>query len=194
MDDVLSARFGGGGSGGRDGITPGRGQSAGRCDHDAVTKRVAVIYPEAETGAVERFRKRWDPLGGAVAAHVTIAFPFDWDRGPGELQRLLKGVLPKPFAIRLGAPTVWDDEYLFLLAERGGVQIARLHDAVYSAVGLPRAERFVPHMTIGRRAPGPDQERMVRAAAGLSVNGWARELAIYRREANGIRTPEFTVS
>jgi 2'-5' RNA ligase len=159
-----------------------------------VTKRVAVIYPEAEIGAVERFRKRWDPLGATMAAHVTIAFPFDWDRGPRELQRLLKGVLPKPFAIRLGAPTVWDDEYLFLLAERGGVQIARLHEAVYGAVGLARAERFVPHMTIGRRPPGPDQERMVRAAAGLSVNGWARELSVYRKDANGLRTPEFTVS
>lgn len=159
-----------------------------------MTKRVAVIYPEAETGAVERFRKRWDPLGGAVDAHVTIAFPFDWDRGAGELQRLLKGVLPKPFAIRMSAPTVWDDEYLFLLAERGGIQIARLHEAVYNALGLARAERFVPHMTIGRRAPGADQERMVRAAAGLSVNGWARELSIYRVDTAGIRTPEFTVT
>lgn len=159
-----------------------------------MTKRVAVIYPEAETGAVERFRKRWDPAGGVMPAHVTIAFPFDWHREPAELQTLLKGVLSKPFAIRLAAPTIWDDEYLFLLAERGGVQIARLHDAVYNALGLARAERFVPHMTIGRRPPGPDQERMTRAASGLSINGWARELAIYRREENGIRTPEFTVT
>jgi 2'-5' RNA ligase len=159
-----------------------------------VTKRVAVIYPDADTGPVELFRQRWDPLGGIVAAHVTIAFPFDWAGDPGELPGRLSATMPKAFALRLGSPTVWDDEYLYLLAERGGAQIARLHDAVHNALGLARAERFVPHMTVGRRPPGTEQERMLRAADGLSVNGWARELSIYRREPDGRRVHEFTVS
>jgi 2'-5' RNA ligase len=143
---------------------------------------------------VERFRQRWDPLRGAVPAHVTIAFPFDWARGLDELRELLTGVLPRPFALRLGAPTIWEDEYLFLLAERGGVEIARLHEAVYGVLGLARAERFVPHMTVGRRPPGPEQEAMLRAAGGLTVDGWARELSVYRREPDGRRTHEFTVA
>ena len=159
-----------------------------------MTKRVAVIYPDADTGPVEVFRQRWDPLGSLVAAHVTIAFPFDWDGQPGELPARLAGTMPRPFAVRLGSPTVWDDEYLYLLAERGGAQIARLHDAVYNALGLPRAERFVPHMTVGRRSAGPDQDRMLRAADGLSVNGWARELSVYRRESGGRCIHEFTIS
>jgi 2'-5' RNA ligase len=163
------------------------------CDHGRVTKRVAVIYPEAETGAVERFRRRWDPLGPVVGAHVTIAFPFDWDRGTDELRGLLTEAMPKPFAVRLGAPTIWDDEYLFLLAERGGAHIARLHEAVYSTLGLARSERFVPHMTVGRRAPGPEQDRMLRAASGLAVAGWARTLSVHRREADGRLAHEFTV-
>jgi 2'-5' RNA ligase len=165
-----------------------------RCDHGWVTKWVAVLHPEADTGAVERFRLRWDPLGGAVAAHVTIAFPFDWQRGRDELHGLLTGMLPKPFAVRLGAPTVWEEEYLFLLAERGGAQIARLHEAVYGVLGLARAERFVPHMTVGRRLPGAEQERMLRAADGLTLDGWARELSVYRREPDGRRVHEFTVN
>jgi 2'-5' RNA ligase len=159
-----------------------------------VTKRVAVLYPEAETVAVERFRRRWDPLGGFVAAHVTIAFPFVWDRGLDELRDLLAQAMPKPFAVRLGAPTIWDDEYLFLLAERGGAEIARLHEAVHNTLGLPRSERFVPHMTVGRRPPGADQDRMVRAAAGLGLTGWARTLSVYRREPDGTRVHELTVA
>jgi len=159
-----------------------------------VTKRVAVIHPEADTVAVERFRRRWDPLGGAVPAHVTIAFPFEWERGADELRGLLTGVLAKPFAVRLGAPTVWEDEYLFLLAERGGADIARLHEAVYTVLRLARAERFVPHMTIGRRPPGSEQHTMLRAADGLTVDGWARKLSVYRREPGGRRIHEFTVT
>jgi len=159
-----------------------------------VTKRVAVIHPEADTGAVERFRQRWDPLGGAVAAHVTIVFPFESQYGVAELRELLAGVLPKPFAVRLGAPTVWEDEYLFLLAERGGAQIARLHETVYGMLRLARAERFVPHMTVGRRPPGAEQDKMLRAADGLILDGWARELSVYRREPDGRRVHEFTVS
>ena len=155
---------------------------------------MAVIYPEAETGAVERFRRRWDPMGALVAAHVTIAFPFDWDRDADEMRALLTEAMPKPFAVRLSAPTIWDDEYLFLLAERGGAHIARLHEAVHSALGLARSERFVPHMTVGRRPPGPEQDRMVRAAGGLAVNGWARTLSVYRREADGRLTHELTVT
>jgi 2'-5' RNA ligase len=158
-----------------------------------VTTRVAVIYPDADTGAVERFRRRWDPLGGSLAAHVTIAYPFKWERGVAELRELLAGVAPAPFALRLGVPTVWEDEYLFLLAERGGAQIARLHDAVHGALGLARAERFVPHMTVGRRPPGAEQDRMRRAADGLAVSGWARGLSVYRREADGRRIHEFAV-
>jgi len=165
-----------------------------QCDHDGVTKRVAVIYPDADTEAVELFRQRWDPLGGVVAAHVTIAFPFDWAGEPGELPARLAGTMPKPFAVRLASPTVWDDEYLYLLAERGGAQIARLHDAVHNALGLARAERFVPHMTVGRRPAGTDQEQMLRAAGGLTVTGWARELSVYRRETGGRRIHEFTIS
>jgi 2'-5' RNA ligase len=165
-----------------------------RCDHGRVTKRVAVIYPEAETSGVERFRRRWDPLGGLVAAHVTIAFPFEWERGLDELRDLLAQTMPKPFALRLDAPTIWDDEYLFLLADRGGAEIARLHEAVHNTLGLPRSERFVPHMTVGRRPPGPDQDRMVRAATGLAVNGWARTLSVYRREPDGTRVHELTVT
>jgi 2'-5' RNA ligase len=152
-----------------------------------------VIYPEADLDAVERFRAHWDPLSGVVAAHVTIAFPFEWRSGAEALQAVLGDVAPMPFRVRLGAPTVWDDEYLFLLAEEGGGDIARLHDAVHRAAGVGRPERFVPHMTIGRRPPGAEQHRMLRAAHGLVVSGWVRALSVYRREPDGRRVEEFTL-
>jgi hypothetical protein len=35
---------------------------------------------------------------------------------------------------------------------------------------------------------------MLRAADGLTLDGWARELSVYRREPDGRRVHEFTVN
>ncbi|WP_433061849.1 2'-5' RNA ligase family protein [Dactylosporangium sp. CS-033363] len=153
------------------------------------TDRVLAIFPDLDTAGIERFRARWDPLAAAVPAHITIAFPFTWPGTALSLAGALRPVLAAcpPFPVELTEPSVWEDEYLFLLLGAGHDQVRRLHDSVYGLAlpGLQRPARFVPHMTIGRAAG-------IVAAGELSlpVSGLARSLTVYRRDGDGTRTRE----
>ena len=71
---------------------------------------------------VESFRARWDPLATSVSAHITVVFPFDWSDTLPALSTVLGTVaaVNPAFPVALGRVTVWEDEYLFLLAHQGG--------------------------------------------------------------------------
>ncbi|HCT80722.1 MAG TPA: hypothetical protein DGG94_03070 [Micromonosporaceae bacterium] len=166
----------------------------------APARRVVVIFPNAaNTGAVEGFRARWDPLAAQVRAHITLVFPFETDAAAAdELRRSIAGVAARqaPFAIELVEPTIWEREYLFLLARQGGAEIGRLHHALYDA--LPEALKeggFVPHMTIGRRQVPQEIEAAYHGARGLNLEvcGFARELTVYRIDPDGSRRAEVVV-
>jgi 2'-5' RNA ligase len=148
------------------------------------------------TAVVERFRGKWDPLAAAVPAHITIAFPFQW---PGPLSTLANALHPiltacAAFTLELSTPTVWEQEYLFLLVTDGWRQAGRLHDAIYSQVlrGTRRPSRFIPHMTVGRQP----EEAALRVglseatAMNLPLTGRAQSLTVYRREEDGTRIRE----
>ncbi len=165
----------------------------------AVAARVIAIFPDVNTAAVERFRSRWDPMAVAVPAHVTVVFPFVWDGPASELADALRAVVTgcMPFALRLSTPTLWEDEYLFLLVHEGREQVLQLHESIYCQV-LHRAQRpahFVPHMTIGRH---PDKAAL-RAAIGeateldLPLTGRALSVAVYRRHGDGRRVQELDI-
>jgi 2'-5' RNA ligase len=115
-----------------------------------VATRVLAIFPEMNTAGVERFRGRWDPLATEVPARITVAFPFEWPRPVSALAHALQPVLAActPFALELSSPTVWQDEYLFLLVDEGREQVRRLHEAIYSQAlrGAPRPSHFRPHV------------------------------------------------
>lgn len=150
---------------------------------------VAVIFPEADLAAVEQFRTRWDPLSESVAAHITIVFPF-----PASVELdVLRDLTMKPFPVRLGNPSLWEGEYLFLTADAGGEHIIDLHRRSYEALQLSTPPSFVPHMTIGQRPPGTETSLMLAEAGDLVVEGWAQSLTIYRRHLDGRRTIVCTV-
>jgi 2'-5' RNA ligase len=161
-----------------------------------VAARVLAIFPEADTAAVEGFRARWDPLAAAVPAHITVAFPFQWDGPASALADALQPALTAcpAFALGLEAPAVWEDEYLFLLVGDGHEQVTRLHESIYRQV-LPEAQRpsrFLPHMTIGRQAHPEATRAAMREAAdlGLPLVGRALSLTLYRRNDDGTRIRE----
>lgn len=147
---------------------------------------VVVIFPDAELGAIEKFRARWDPLAEAVGAHLTVVFPFPESVNVEELLSLTM----RPFPVRLGNPSLWEGEHLFLTAVVGGEDIIELQRRSYDALHLSVPGEFVPHMTIGRRDLPADAYRMLAEAAELEVDGWARTLSIYRRHRDGRRTIE----
>jgi 2'-5' RNA ligase len=160
---------------------------------------VAVIFPEADLTDVERFRARWDPLATSVAAHITVAFPFDWSSSVLALKTVLSGVVSahRTFPVALSGVTVWEDEYLFLLAHQGGDAISRLHGDLYAGPlpGLAPPETFVPHLTVGRHREPRELRTALGEAhdAGLSVTGMATTLSIYRVDGTGRRVRELDV-
>jgi len=155
-----------------------------------------VIFPEADTTQVEQFRADWDPLADAVAAHITIVFPLDWPGSASDMGAVLAEVASDhaSFAIELNQPTIWDGEYLFLLADEGKDRIARLHGDAYAHLRIAAPARFVPHMTVGRSA---QRERIVAALGeadrvGLSLSATVRSLSVYLIGA-GDRGPALSV-
>ncbi len=165
------------------------GRRAGRARMDRVSRYAVVIFPEADTRDVEDFRTQWDPQASTVAAHVTLAFPFDW---PGTLDELVTGLAPvaaayREFPLSLEDARIWADEYVFLLAAQGNDEIATLHRALYTGplAHLPTPSTFIPHMTIGRQ-PNPWQAHTT--AKTLRVSGRATAVTVYRVEPGACRT------
>ncbi|WP_433087605.1 2'-5' RNA ligase family protein [Dactylosporangium sp. CA-052675] len=158
--------------------------------------RVIAIFPEMNTAAVERFRNRWDPLAGAVPAHITVAFPFEWTGPVSALADALRPVLTpcSPFALELSSPTVWEDEYLFLLVGEGRERVSQLHESIYRQMlrGAQRPSRFVPHMTVGRHGDKVALRAGISEAAAMDLPliGRALSLTVYRRDENGRRVRE----
>lgn len=165
-----------------------------------MTRRVAVVYPEAAAEHIEQFRQRWDPLAGQVAAHVTIAHPFDDDRDSEALSKAMTEAVSDvcAFRLRLGTPTATDDNYVFLLACEGAEEVKDLHDRLYRGPlrGLPRPLAFIPHMTVGRCQEEKSAKSAVREAEqlDLSLIGLASVLTVYEIKADGLRSQEFQIS
>ncbi|GIF02402.1 hypothetical protein Ari01nite_98660 [Paractinoplanes rishiriensis] len=135
-----------------------------------------------------------------MPAHITIAYPFDW---PGPVHALVDRLSPAlaacpPFKFDLSAPTVWEDEYLFLLVGHGREAVQRLHESIY-ALALPDVRQpttFVPHMTIGRSADKTTLLTGVKEASALAlpITGTARRLTLYSRDGDERRVRDVDIS
>lgn len=162
----------------------------------AVATRVLAVFPEMNTTEVERLRGRWDPLAAAVPAHITVAFPFEWPGPASTLADVIQPVLAAcaPFPLELATPTIWEDEYLFILVEEGREQVRWLHDSIYSQAlhGAQRPSHFVPHMTVGRNAEQAALAAALSEAKGMNLPliGRAPSLTVYRRDEDGRRVRE----
>jgi 2'-5' RNA ligase len=149
-----------------------------------------LIFPEADTVEVERFRAQWDPMAASVAAHVTVVFPFESSTDALEATLLDVASHHRPFPLTLNEVTIWQEEYLFLLVGEGRDQVSALHHDLYAALPIaPDASiPFVPHMTVGRR-PGQPTElagaRLEARAVPLSVTGIATALSVVCIEPSG---------
>ncbi|MGH3404838.1 MAG: 2'-5' RNA ligase family protein [Streptosporangiaceae bacterium] len=157
-------------------------------------RQAVVIFPQGELAGVEEFRRRWDPLGGSIPAHITLVFPVTRPRREQALARELAAILGgfPVFALTLSEVRVWEQEYLFLVAGRGGEQVARLHDALYDGPfrHARRPALFVPHMTIGRC---PDLGELAACAAeavqlGVQADVLAATVSVYRISQGGQRS------
>lgn len=113
-----------------------------------------VYYPEVDTRGIDQLREKYDPQAAWIGPHVTLMFPVPESVGEDNLVNHLEEALgrQRPFPIRLrGLEKSWDD-YLFLLVQEGGENVARLHDTIYTGVLAGHRNQdvaFVPHLTLG---------------------------------------------
>jgi 2'-5' RNA ligase len=151
---------------------------------------VVILLEDANTTVVEEFRSRWDPLTGWIPAHITLVFPFEPAGDWRVVQESVAAVAARHgrFGVSLTDPIIHGDEYLFLVPRAGAREITELHMHLYRA--LPAAVQlgpFAPHMTIGRDGDGSRIRAALREAqdSGLTVDGVARTLSVYRIDASG---------
>ena len=113
-----------------------------------------VHYPDVDARGINQLRERYDPQAGWIAPHITLMFPVPDSIGEDNLVNHLENVLRgrQPFPIHLqGLQKSWDD-YLFLMVQEGGANIAALHDDIYTGIlaGHYREDvAFIPHLTLG---------------------------------------------
>lgn len=123
-------------------------------------KLAIVAYPslnEPDRQWVESSRAKHDPQAPRIDAHFTLVFPVE--APPSNLEPEIAAVAQSaqsiPFVIdRISVvpDVLGGGNHIFLVPEEGGVQIATLHDQLYSGVlqGHLRTDiPFTPHMTVG---------------------------------------------
>jgi 2'-5' RNA ligase len=164
---------------------------------DLAARYAVVVFPDAETSAVERFRMLYDPLAHDIPAHITLVHPFDW---PGTLDELAEIVADAvatrpPFPVRFDEVRVWEDEYVFLVPGVGGTEIVALRELLIGGALADLVHRgpFTPHITVARSTDPDRLDRALQDATLLAVVGHARGASIYRVEPAGARTGQVAI-
>lgn len=135
------------------------------------TSALVITVPEAEPIVAEH-RRRWDPAGLAVPAHVTVLFPFldPADLGPeeeAELVRLLGRFAP--FRLTFGHVGRFPD--VVWLAPEPAAMVTALTDAIVERWPSQPPyggafEAVVPHLTVADGAPPEVLDRLERELPG----------------------------
>src|SRR4029078_3746198 len=118
-----------------------------------------VAFPSIECAdLVASVRRRFDPLDGLLAAHVTLVFPFSEPGIEDMLERHVADAIAavEPFPIILERPTSHPGGYIVMELSEGTDRFSLVHDRLYSGILAPhlsRAHAYRPHVTIGRLSP-----------------------------------------
>ncbi|NUO35524.1 MAG: 2'-5' RNA ligase family protein [Dermatophilaceae bacterium] len=148
--------------------------------------RAVVVLP-LHDARIERFRRDFDPLGDAIPAHVTLVYPTPVDLAAAR-DAMVRAAGRRPsFEYAFSEPAVVEDEYLFLLAQRGAEEFRDVHADLYRQLGRPLPDVFRPHVTIARTADAArrDAARSTALAQGLRIAGTATALCLYRLDGPG---------
>ncbi len=151
---------------------------------------------------IQQFRSNHDPHAAAIAAHVSIVFPFHANLTVAQLASHIKHAaagwpaLPATFR---GVETV-QGEFVLLMCDLRRDAITELHDRLYRGV-LQTFLRddivYQPHITIGRGRPASEFEQK-RAEAELyfrdTYPATLRELSIVTFNDDGTIDVNKTVS
>jgi 2'-5' RNA ligase len=142
---------------------------------------------------IEAFRKRHDPEAGAIAAHLSIVFPFPTAHTRLQVETHVKRIVSRwpRIPVSFGRVRMHENEFLFLMAGRGAASIAALHDKLYTrsfAMHLRRDLPYEPHITVGRHAQFPALESALAEAEeqlGGEFSDTIREVTLLAVGPNG---------
>jgi 2'-5' RNA ligase len=150
---------------------------------------------------VEALRKRHDPAGHLVAAHLTLVFPFGTALSALQVETHVRRVAGRwpPITVTFRRTRLHANEFVFLMASRGAASITALHDALYTRslqAHLRRDMPFEPHITLARNADLSVLEGAAEEAAETLAGEYAdvmREVTLLDVAANGKITPLKTI-
>lgn len=137
--------------------------------------RTVLLFPDFENGeALQRVRRRYDPLCGLIRPHITVAFPFEDGRSSPDLATLLCEIARRtpPFALTLRGVSTCSDAFghwLFAPVVQGIGEIKDLHGALSRVLfGRDALPGYTPHLTLGKL---PDAQALAQAAAHTVLPG-----------------------
>jgi 2'-5' RNA ligase len=133
-------------------------------------RRAIVWFPPATVVAdIERFRAAHDPLARAIAAHVTLVFPFGSTLGLVQVAAHVRRAIARwpGVPVRLEGLGHFHADWVHLRVSGGRAAVVALHDRLYRGALAPflRADLpYEPHVTIGRAADPRACEAVIDAA------------------------------
>ena len=118
--------------------------------------RAIHIFPKFNnSGILDAYRKKYDPLYGLINIHITLVFPFKSKLTDGDIKEHIQSVLlgVEPFKISLHGFSKSPDGYIFLNIIDGFDKLVSLNDKLYSGIlsNFRNKEiKYTPHITIGK--------------------------------------------
>ena len=163
---------------------------------------VAWFPSFADIERIEAFRRRHDPTSGAIAAHLSLVFPFASASSRLQVETHVDRVVSRwpPIPVTFRGVRIHANEFLFLMAARGAASITGLHDRLYTRSFQPHLRRelpYEPHITLARYADFARLEAALAEARDELGDEYAeviREVTVLRVEGNGNISPLRTIA
>lgn len=124
---------------------------------------LVILPPDRVRYRIDRLRRKYDPaMAQRIPAHITVCQPFRFEPDH-EAFRRVRGVLARfePFTVSFGPlrtflpyPCIW---YEVQPVERLLELRRALHATGLFNTDLPRADDFIPHMSITDGSPDPEE-------------------------------------
>ena len=145
------------------------------------------LLSEADDTALRRLRAQYHPSEAElIGPHFTLVFGAAAEQET-RLRAALEGAAARrPFWFVIDR-IVRRERYLYAVPADGGAELTELYDALNPMSG---AEPFEPHITLGLFDSDAAAEQVARIVGRqhLPIHGRVEELALLRREGEGLAT------
>jgi 2'-5' RNA ligase len=151
------------------------------------------VLAEADDTALRRLRAQYHPREAElIGPHFTLVFGAPVSE-EARLRSALDGITARPFWFMLDRLVRHDmtppsrAAYLYAVPADGEAELTQLHETLNPA---PGPEAFEPHITLGLFGHAAEAEQIARIVQRqhLPVRGRVEELALLRRERDGLET------